>query len=167
MKLLYKNKTKYTKKAYQEYLQFHQNKYGHKYTFTTTVTILLLTFCIITNIKYSNYPTALILSLALTGFCFYRFIYPIKKIQKEIKTEKFEKEKEFTFCFYNKFFTISDTTLKEQIKYHKLHKIFETDNFFYLYINKDHAFLLNKSTFITGDISNFLKFIKKKNWYKI
>lgn len=162
MKMLYKNKTKYTKKVYQKFLEFHQSKYGNKYMFKTIVIILLLSFCIIINIKYSNYSPMFLFIFALIGFCFYSFFYPIKKVQREIKTEKFEKEKEFTFCFYENFFTISDGDFLEQIKYWKLYRVFETNYFFYLYINKDHAFLLDKSTFIKGNILNFSKFLKKK-----
>lgn len=167
MKILFKNKTKYTKQAYEKYLQFHQNKYGHNYQFVTIVTILLLCFCIITNFKYSNYITAFLLVITLTIFCFYRFLSPTKKVQKELKSEKFEKEKEFTFAFYEKYFTISDKKFLDKIKYWQLHKVFETEDFFYLYINKDHAFLLDKSTFSNGDISEFLRFLKKKIWYKL
>lgn len=167
MEILFKNKTKYTKQSYEKYLQFHQNKYGNKYKFNTIVIILLICFCLIMNLKYNNYSTAIILIIALIAFCFYRLFYPVKKVKKELKTEKFEKEKEFTFTFYDKFFVISDKKFSEQIRYWKLHKVYETKDFFYLYINKEHAFLLDKSAFTKGDISKFLQFLKKKIWYKI
>lgn len=167
MKILFKNKTKYTKQAYQKYLEFHQDKYGNKYQFTTILYILLLVFCIIMNLKYSNIITSLILTLILIVFCFYRFFYPIKKVKNELETEKFKKEKEFTFTFYEKYFVISDKKISEKIKYWQLHKVFETKDFFYLYINKDHAFLLDKTTFIKGNTFNFFRFLKKKTWYKL
>ena len=44
MKVLYKNKTKYTKETYAKYLQFHQNKFGTKYRFITILIIVLLFF---------------------------------------------------------------------------------------------------------------------------
>ena len=167
MKILFKNKTKYTKQAYEKYLQFHQNKYGHKYKFNTIVIILLLCFCIMTNLTYYNYVTCILLFIVLAIFCFYRFFYPAKKVEKELKTEKFQNEKEFTFKFYDSFFTISNNEFIDKIRYYKLHRVYETDDFFYLYINKDHAFLLQKSCFSIGNPSQFLKFLKKKNWYKI
>ena len=73
MKILFKNKTKYTKDVYKKYLEFHQEKFGRKYTFTTIVIILLLSFCIITNLIYKNYPTACLLIIALISYCFYQF----------------------------------------------------------------------------------------------
>lgn len=166
MEILFKNKTKYTKEIYEKYLQFHQHKFGHKYKFTTIVTILLLCFCIFTNIGYFNYFTSFILFVILAIFCFYRFFYPIKKVEKELKTEKFQDEKEFTFTFYKSYFIISDKKFKDKIKYWELYRVYETEDFFYLYINKDHAFLLDKSTFTKGNTYEFLKFLKKKIWYK-
>ena len=167
MEILFKNKTKYTKKAYQKYIQFHQEKYGREYTFTTIVTILFLSFCLIINLKYSNYPTSFILLTALIIFCYYRFFYPIKKIQKELKTDKFENEKEFTFKFYEKYFIISDKKNYDKIKYWQLHKVFKTKDFFYLYINKDHAFIIDKNNFTIGNSTDFFKFLKQKTFFKI
>ncbi len=167
MEILFKNKTKYTKQIYQKYLEFHQNKFGLKYKFITILVFLLLSFCFIINLKYSNYNTAFVFIIALISFFIYIFFAPTKKIQKELKTEKFEKEKEFTFTFYNNFFVISDKKNSEKIKYWKLYKIYETEEFFYLYINKSHALLLDKSSFSKGNISEFFKFIRKKIWYKL
>jgi Ca2+/Na+ antiporter len=167
MKILYKNKTKYTKEVYSKYLQFHQNKFGNKYTFSTVVTILLLCFCIITNLQYYHKSVAFILLITLIIFCFYRFYHPIKLVKQELKTEKFKNEIEFAFKFYNKFFTIFDSKNLEKVQYWKLHRIYETKDFFYLYIDKNHAFLLDKNTFTRGDTSEFLKFIKRKIWFKI
>ncbi|MGN1302285.1 MAG: YcxB family protein, partial [Clostridia bacterium] len=110
--------------------------------------------------------TAFILFAILGAFCFYRFIYPNKQVEKELKTDKFKNEKEFTFTFYEKFFVISDKKKSEKIKYWKLYRVYETKEFFYLYIDNNHAFLLNKSTFIKGNTSNFLKFLKRKIWFK-
>lgn len=167
MKLLFKNKTQYTKKNYQKYLEFHQAKYGSMYQFYTILTIILLVFCIISNIKYRNYILSIIFIITLILFCFIRFKYPSKKIKKELKTEKFDKEQTFTFYFYEKYFTISDGKNKNEIKYLHLYKIFETNDFFYLYINKNHAFLLEKTKFIKGNSEEFISFLKKKCWFKV
>ena len=167
MQILFKNKTKYTKQAYNSYLHFHQEKYGYKYKFMTILIIMLLAFCIICNLKYSNFLTSFLILIALIIFVIYRFFYPKVKIQKELKTEKFKKEKEFVFTFYENYFVISNEKLSEKIKYWKLYKVFENSDFFYLYIDKEHAFLLNKRCFLKGDPSKFMQFIKKKIKFKI
>ena len=165
MKVLFKNKTQYTKKAYQEYLNFHQNKYGLRYQFITIVFILLLSFCLILNIKYKNYLTSFLIFICLIIFIYHQFFHPQKVVKKEIKTDKFENEEFFTFTFYEKYFIITNKHIKQKLKYRHLVKVFETNDFFYLYVNKDHAFLLNKSSFSVGDTTKFLKFLKKMRWH--
>lgn len=165
MKVLFKNKTQYTKQTYYEYLNFHQNKYNLRHQFITIVFILFLSFCVLMNFKYKNYPTAFIILISLFIFIYYQFFRPQKTIDKELKTDKFGNEEFFTFAFYEKYFTITNKNIKQKLKYQHLFKVFETDNFFYLYVNKDHAFLLKKSGFTVGDTAKFLKFLKKKRWH--
>ena len=52
------------------------------------------------------------------------------------------------------------------MKYYKLKKVFETKKYFYLYIDKRHAFILDKNGFKKGDITTFSDFIKKKCLFK-
>ena len=165
MKVLFKNKTQYTKQTYQKYLNFHQDKYGLRYQFITIVIFLLLSFCTIMNFKYKTYHTAFFILICLIIFIYYKFFHPKKIISKEIKTDKFINEDFFTFTFYEKYFIITNKKIKQKLKYHHLVKTFETDEYFYLYINKDHAFLLEKSGFTIGDTTKFLKFLKKKRWH--
>lgn len=82
MEILFKNKTKYTKQIYQKYLEFHQNKFGLKYKFITILVFLLLSFCFIINLKYSNYNTAFVFIIALISFFIYIFFAPTKKYKK-------------------------------------------------------------------------------------
>lgn len=165
MKILFKNKTQYTKQNYQKYLNFHQNKYGLRYQFITIVVILLLSFCTIMNLKYKHYLTAFLVLICLIIFIYHQFFRPQKVIKKEIQTEKFENEEFFTFTFYEKYFIITNKSIKQKLKYRHLAKVFETNDFFYLYINKDHAFLLEKSGFTVGDTNKFLRFLKKQRWH--
>ena len=79
-----------------------------------------------------------------------------------MESEKITKEKEFSFRFFEKHFEISDKQKIEKLKYYKLRRVFETKTFFYLYIDKNHAFLLNKNSFVIGSPEEFSKFIKKK-----
>ncbi len=51
------------------------------------------------------------------------------------------------------------------MKYYQLYKVFETADFFYLYIDKTHALLLDKTKFKKNNPSEFLDFIKRKCWW--
>jgi len=166
MKILFENKTKYNKQVYNDFLKFHQAKYGTKYKIYTLLIIILLLFCSIINFKYSNYMVGFIYILALIIFFLYRFFNPVKKVSKELKSEKIKKEIEFTFTFYNDYFCVSDGNKFEKNKYWKLYRIFEDSKFFYIYANKEYAFILEKSNFVVGNKKDFITFIKKKLLFK-
>ena len=53
-----------------------------------------------------------------------------------------------------------------RLKYYKIYKAYENKDFIYLYINKDYAFILEKSGFLIGDADLFKKFIKNKIKFK-
>lgn len=166
MKILFKNKTKYTTIVYDQFLNFHQNRFSFLYNTYTIIIIILLVTCMFLQIKYEYWYLVAIFFLAIVGFIYYRFFYPVKKISDELHSEKFKKEKEFTFVFFEKYFEIRDKLYKEKSYYTKLKHIYETKDFFYLYINDDYAYLLDKSGFITGTSKDFSNFIKKKCFLK-
>jgi len=166
MKLLFKNTTTYTKEIYDEFLIFHNQKFKYSYILYTAVIIALILYLIIMQVKNHNITLAIILSSILSGFFLWRYLHPISVVQKEYKSEKILKNEQFTFKFYEKFFTIENAKLINKMKYHKLRKIFETQNFFYLYVDKTHSYLIQKSKFINNESSNFSFFIKKKCRFK-
>lgn len=47
-------------------------------------------------------------------------------------------------------------------KYFMLHKVYETSDFFYLYVTRENAFLISKNTFSLGNKEDFSKFLKNK-----
>lgn len=128
--------------------------------------VALILFCLILQVKYHNITIAILFCCGLTFFILWRFFRPISEVSKEYKSEKIQNEKEFTFKFYDKFFTVEDNKEYFKMKYYQLYKVFETKEFFYLYIDKTHAFLLEKSKFKKDASASFSSFIKKKCWFK-
>ena len=167
MEVLFKNKTQYTKDVYNEYLEFHRNKFGFKYNVSTIAIAFLLLFCIIFNIKQNNIGAMFLFIIGIFLLIWYRFIYPNKMIADELKSEKFDNEIEFTFVFYNDHFTLLYRGGRKKIKYSNVYKVFESTNYIYLYTDDNHAFLLDKRNFLIGDSENFYKFIKKKIRFRI
>ena len=55
---------------------------------------------------------------------------------------------------------------KKVYPYLKLYKVFETQDYFYLYIDEEHAALVNKKGFKIGNVEAFTDFIKKKCLFK-
>lgn len=74
--------------------------------------------------------------------------------------KKYSKNREscFTFSFYNFYFTINKNTFY----YFKLYKVYETKDYFYLYIDDENAAMVSKNGFKVGTAEEFSKFIKKK-----
>ena len=73
-------------------------------------------------------------------------------------------EKEFSFKFYEKYFEVWDRLNLEKVKYGKIYRVYETDSFFYLYLDKEHSLLLEKTGFVIGNSEDFGKFIRKVSW---
>lgn len=166
MSILFKNKTKYTEKIYEEYLKFHYKKFHISYMFYTITIIILIVFCICLHIKYHNYILALTFFFILAAFIIWRFFRPVKQVKNEYESDKISNEKTFTFEFFENHFIISDNKSYSEIKYRDLYKIFETKNFFYFYKDKTHAFIIDKGGFIKGNSQSFSKFIQKKCKFK-
>ncbi|MCI8470170.1 MAG: YcxB family protein [Clostridia bacterium] len=165
MKVLFKNKTTYTKATYDKFLAFHSKKYHFSYTAYTALVVAFILFGLVLQVKAHNFTLAIVLCCSLTAFVLWRFFRPISDVSKEYKSEKIQKEKQFTFKFYHKFFTIEDEKEYSKMKYYQLYKVFETADFFYLYIDKTHALLLDKTKFKKNNPSEFLDFIKRKCWW--
>ena len=165
--ILYKNKTRYTKDAYTKFLEFHQKKFGLKNKLYTLYVLLVLAFLIVINIKYTNYLNIVFIGLIAVLFLGFKIFYPERKIKKEYNSEKFTKEIEFTFIFYDKYMHISNGKESQKVKYKKLYKIYETDSYFYIYLNDNLAFSLKKDNFSIGKEEEFFKFMKKKIGIKI
>lgn len=166
LKILFKNITKYNSNIYEKFLTFHNKRHRFTYILYTIIIIALLLFCIIIQVQSHNLTLAITFCAIVTCFFLWRYLHPISIVSKEFQSEKIKDEKEFTFIFYEKYIKIRDKLKFDIIKYYKLYKIYETSTFFYLYIDKTHAFLLDKSKFCIGSCEDFSKFIKKKCWYK-
>ena len=145
MKLLFKNTTKYSKSVYDEFLKFHRKKYRFTYILYNVIVIALILFCITVQVQYHNFTIAILFCFALSLFVLWRYLHPIEEVTKEYNSEKIQKEKSFTFKFYEKFYTCEDSKQISKLKYYKLYKVYETNDFFYLYIDRTHSFLLDKT----------------------
>lgn len=166
LKILFKNTTKYNKNIYMDFLEFHRKKYRWAYILYTATILALLLFCVIIQIKNHNLTLAILFCIVITCFFLWRYLHPISEVSKEFRSEKIQDEKEFTFIFYKNYFKIRDKLQFDVISYYKLYRIYETSTFFYLYIDRSHAFLLDKSSFLLGSSEEFSEFIRKKCWYK-
>ena len=83
----------------------------------------------------------------------FRMYFPMKRYQKTKKQYSKNKETSISFTFYKFYFSVG----KKTFPYMRLFKVFETKDYFYLYI-----VLVNKNGFKLGNAEEFSEFIKKK-----
>lgn len=69
--------------------------------------------------------------------------------KKNLQVIKIKNNKIFTFKFYDKYFEILDDLQYSKLKYYDIHKVYETNNFFYIYIDKTPSLILKKENFLT------------------
>lgn len=162
MKPLFTNTTKYNKNNYEQFLEFHNKKFSFSYNFYTITMTILLMICIVLNIAEKNILFILMFLCILVAFLLYRLYFPFKRHEKTEKQYEENKETQCKYSFYKWYFTLNNQTFY----YFKLYKIFETKDYFYLYINDEHASLVNKKGFELGNAEDFSKFIKKKCLFK-
>lgn len=158
MKPLFKNVTKYNSKNYNQFIEFHSKKYSFSHDFYTLIMSILLIYCIILNIKQKSLPFILLFSCILIIFLLLRLYIPMRRYQDTKKKYSKNRESCFTFSFYNFYFTINKNTFY----YFKLYKVYETKDYFYLYIDDENAAMISKNGFKVGTAEEFSKFIKKK-----
>ena len=158
MKPLFKNITIYNSKNYQQFVEFHNKKYSFSYNAYTGIMTSLLFYCVILNIVQKNLLFMLMFLALLIIFLFFRIYLPIKKYKDTQKQYSKNEESSFTFSFYKYYFTLNNKTFY----YFKLYKVFETEDYFYLYVDEENAALVNKNGFKIGTSEQFTDFIKKK-----
>lgn len=166
MKILFKNTTTYNKEIYNEFLNFYNKKYHFLYTLYTALVIAIFLFCLGVQVKAHNYTLAIIFCCTLTVFFLWRYLHPFSIVKNELKSDKIVEHKKFSFVFYEKKFKTRDNINYSVNKYYKLHRVFETEDFFYLYMDKIHALVLDKNGFTIGTPEDFSLFIKKKCKFK-
>ena len=112
----------------------------------------------ITTYNNKNILTTLLFILLLISFVLLRFYLPLRRLKKTKENIRKSSTSIHTFFFYDYYLKVD----KQIIYYFKLYKIFETKDYFYLYINQDYALMLDKKGFQIGTVENFRSFIKKK-----
>lgn len=162
MKPLFKNITIYNSKNYNQFVNFHGEKFNFSYNMYTFVMLALMLYCIVLNIIQKDFLLFL-LFLAMFAFTIiFRMFLPAKRYQKTKKKFAQNKETRINIDFFKLYFKVE----QKVYPYLKLYKVFETKDYFYLYIDEENAVLVNKNGFKLGTAEEFTEFIKKKCLFK-
>ncbi len=160
--ILFENQTTYTTNDYIKFLEFHNKKYNIYYIAYTVFWSFLFLLCVFLSFGSSARLQGVVITIILICFIVYRIAKPKMILDNELKSDKLSDNNVNTFKFYEKEFEVYNKNGKFSYKYFILRKIYETEDFFYLYVSKENAFLVSKNTFSFGTSKDFTSFIKDK-----
>lgn len=166
MEIRFQNTSTYTLEAYKKFIEFHNRKYNFKYNAYTFFIICLCLFCMVLQFRYGNIGLGILFILILVGFIFYRILHPLFFIKKEANSSKIKNQTTNIYTFYDDFVIIKSEEKEAKLSYYKFYKVFETKDRFYLYLNKNYAYILFKNNFSIGESKQFMPFMKKKLWHR-
>lgn len=167
MEKLFENTTTYNSEIYDEFVKFHNHKYNLKYNLYTLFMLILIAFCMVSQFLNGTILLGILFGIIMLVFLIFRVFYPYFFVKKESNSNKVQKKLKNTYSFYDNYMEIKNINNTVKLNYYKLYKLFETENCFYLYINKNYSYVLAKDKFLIGNSEDFYKFMKKKLWYKI
>lgn len=167
MEIRFQNTTAYNLAEYKKFVEFHAEKYNLKYHFYTIFMMALIIFCMILQFSYGKIALGIGFVFVLVLFLFYRILHPLFLTKKEASSKKIQKKTKNTYTFYDDFAIISNGEDSVKLRYSKFYKIFEQTDRFYLYLDKNHSYVLLKNNFTIGNANDFYAFMKKKLWRKI
>ena len=93
LKILFKNKTKYTKQAYKEFVEIHNKTHNFTYTLYTVIVIALLLICLVLQVNNHTYSLAITFCLIITCFILWRFFHPVSVISKQFNSSNYTNRK--------------------------------------------------------------------------
>ena len=166
MSPIFKNVTTYATKEYKEFLEFHGKKHNFSYLSLTFAFSLFLILCSVIQFTSNHSLLGILFIFLLLIFLVYQILHPLQLVKKEVKSGKISDNAQNTFSFFDRKFKIRNKDGVSIVKYSKLYKVYETETFFYLYLNSTYAFLVSKGGFIIGNEKQFANFLKKKIWFK-
>lgn len=167
MEILFKNTTAYSLSEYRKFAKFHAEKDNWKYHLYTIFIMFTIIFCMVLQFRYGKVLLGTCFIVVLLSFLGYRIIHPLLITKKEASSKKVQQKMKNTYTFYKDFAVISNGKDTVKLKYSKFYKIFEEPDRFYLYLDKDHSYILLKNNFTIGNAKDFYSFMKKKLWKKI
>lgn len=154
---LYQNDTTYTEDSFIQYNKFHM--IGRKKTDIIYLVVLIIAsiyLIIVGEVKAIGIAG---LGIAVAFILLY-FLLPKLTIRRLSKTDQTILNSKNHFSFYTNELIISNEVGSSKFPYDKLYRVYETEDFMYLYINDRQAFLVNKAGFdgdVTEEVSHFLK----------
>lgn len=163
MEVLFKNKTKCTEKEYELFLEEYKKEFSMSENLYTLFNIFFFGLCVWLAFSGGEIWLGIVIILGLLIYIWYKFIRPIKRVEKDKKSNKIKDNFVNTFTFYKNSFKVKNPDGEAEIFYYKLYRVLETNTHFYIFISREYAFIVAKNGFEDNKSDEFSKFIKKKS----
>lgn len=163
LELKFKNITKSTKQIYNQFLRFHNKKFGKKEALHLLLMLFVILYIIIFNIKNKSYYFLLIVGcIGLIVMFIHKIVRRETAVEKEMKSSKIVNQEEITYNFYNLFFEVIKNDNKQNVLYTQIHRVYQDKDNFYFYLDDTHALIVDKRGFVKGTLGEFKEFISKR-----
>lgn len=166
MDYLFENKTKYSQKEYDIFLDVYKKEYSFSNNAYLIFNIVFFGMCMVLAFKEKEIILGIAILIGLAIYLWYKLIRPMRLVEKNKKGPKLSGNFVNTYRFYKNYFKVDNPEGKAQIFYLKLYRVTETKTHFYIYISRDNAFIVSKFGFTKGKAEEFSKFIRKKVFHK-
>ena len=166
MEKIFENKTKYSQKEYNSFLESYKKEYATSDNAYIIFYVLFFGMCTIFAFKEGIVLLGTALLIGLFIYLWYKIIRPAKLVEKDKKSQKMSGNFINKYDFYNNYFKVENPEGKAKIFYFKLYRVVETKSYFYIYVSREYAFIVSKLGFTKGSQEDFSRFIKKKTFIR-
>ena len=149
--------TKYTKESYRKFQWFHITRGGVRKV--VVVIMLAFMFCVgallmsMRIIDVEARATSLFLSLLLLFFPTFYTLLPRISASSAFKKSPALFDTGLTFTFHEDYFTVQTTGMvsgTSDIRYEALYRVYQTKDYFYLYLQQRQSYIVDKKDFTAG-----------------
>lgn len=162
MEKLFENKTKYSQKDYDIFIEAYKNEFAKSDYVFILFNIVFFGLCMILAFREKEIFLGLAILIGLGLYLWFRIIRQNLIVEKTKKSQKVLGDFENNYEFYKNYFKVKNKDGEAQIFYLNLYRTIETKEFFYIFISRQYAFIISKQGFIKGTAEEFASFIKKK-----
>ena len=162
MGVIFENKTRYSQKDYDIFLESYKKEYSTSEYAYTLFYILFFGLCMVLAFMKKDYLLGIGIIVGLGIYLWYKIIRPNQLVNKTRNSQELSGNFVNNYEFYKNYFKVENSEGKAQALYLKLYRVVETKEYFYIYISRQYAYIISKSGFTKGDKDEFSKFIRKK-----
>jgi len=166
--MIFEVKTKYTKESYRKFQWFHLARGGaRKVVFIVSLAVMFLAgaLLLLTSIFFEA-DLSVTVFLALFFFLLPIFYILVPRINANSVYKKSPAlfDTGLSFTFQEDYFTVLTTGMisgNSDIRYEALFRAYQTKDSFYLYLQQQQSYIIDKASFTAGTPEDFAVFLAK------